>query len=536
LRLGNMGLSGNINVDALVSLPGLRSVSFMFNGFSGPIPEFNRIGVLKGLYISGNRFSGEIPSDFFAKMVGLKKVWFSGNNFSGPIPSSLVGLSQLIDLHLENNRFSGSIPHLGQISLVSLNLTNNRLEGEIPASLSRFDAASFSGNPGLCGTLLGLSCNPQASTSSSAKTMALGLLAAFSGILLLMIVGIVMMRGRHDEASYTDGDPQFSSSGRIDRDVTESGAPIQQRSGSSKKGSSSSSSSGVLVVMNGREEFGMKDLMKAAAEVLGNGAVGPSYKATMKGGGSAVVVKRVKEMVQMEKEEFETSMARLGRLKHTNVLPLLAYHYRREEKLLIYEHRPKGSLLFLLHGDRGIGHGELNWPARKKIIQGTANGLGYLHEQLSAALDLPHGHLKSSNVLLNPDYEPLLSDYGFCSLITPAAAAERVLAAYRSPEASSAVSPKCDVFCLGILILEILTGKFPSLYVAGGQGGMDLVRWVRSAAAAEEGRRLAELLDPDIAATPSAAAEMEELLRIAAACTEADPNQRLDLKEAVARI
>lgn len=95
------------------------------------------------------------------------------------------------------------------------------------------------------------------------------------------------------------------------------------------------------------------------------------------------------------------------------------------------------------------------------------------------------------------------------------------------------VSPKCDVYCLGILILEILTGKFPSQYLHNGKGGTDVVEWVISAIS--EGRE-AELFDPEIASSASSFTEMEKFLHIGAACTEANPELRLDMKEATRRI
>lgn len=93
----------------------------------------------------------------------------------------------------------------------------------------------------------------------------------------------------------------------------------------------------------------MADLMKAAAEVLGSGGLGSAYKAVM-ANGVAVVVKRVREMNKMSKDSFDSEMRRLGRLSHQNVLTPLAYHYRKDEKLLVSQHVSKGSLLYVLHG------------------------------------------------------------------------------------------------------------------------------------------------------------------------------------------
>lgn len=93
--------------------------------------------------------------------------------------------------------------------------------------------------------------------------------------------------------------------------------------------------------------------MKATAQVLGNSGLGSSYKATMSNG-FAVVVKRTKEMNSIGKDEFDVMAKRLGKLKHPNVLTPLAYHYRVEEKLFVYDYIANGSLLYLLHGMRKL--------------------------------------------------------------------------------------------------------------------------------------------------------------------------------------
>ncbi|CAA2972466.1 pollen receptor-like kinase 3 [Olea europaea subsp. europaea] len=549
LRLGNLGLSGKIDVDALVNITGIRSLSLMSNSFSGPIPEFHRMGALKGLYLSGNQFSGEIPSDYFSTMSGLKKVWLSGNNFTGEIPSSLVQLSHLIELHLENNQFSGTIPLFEQPSLISFDLSNNNLEGPIPPGLVKFNASSFKGNAGLCGENIGKACDPfEGSISPSPHNKIVGkentrisiwLLIVVIVVLLAMAVGIFVMRRRQvptdlmiKENLEDSVDLSAPNVGKKDLESSQKGVS-SSKLGLSRKGSTHGRGVADLIIVNDeRGEFGLADLMKAAAEVLATGTLGSSYKATM-GSGLTVVVKRIKEMNKMGNDQFDAQMRRIGRLKHRNVLTPLAYHYRKDEKLLVNEFIAKGSLLYLLHGDRGISHAELNWPVRLMIVQGIARGLGYLHAEL-ASLELPHGNLKSSNVLLTATYEPLLTDYGFCSLINSTQGSQ-VLVAYKSPEAvlQHPVSPKSDVYCLGIIIFEILTGKFPSQYHNNGKGGVDLVQWVKSAIA--EGRE-GELYDPDIASSKNSLGEMEQLLHIGAACTENNPEQRLDIPEAIRRI
>ncbi|KAL7194028.1 hypothetical protein ACSBR2_025638 [Camellia fascicularis] len=550
LHLTSMGLSGKIDIDVLLELPNLRTITLINNHFSGPLPPFNRIGALKGLYLSFNNFSGEIPVDFFSKMGSLKKVWLSGNKFTGRIPESFGQIPHLIELHIEKNEFSGLIPPIEQSSLISLDLSNNKLEGEIPASMSRFDPGTFKGNPGLCGKPVGKECTKQAAVDNGQDEVEAPppMNKSTTGWVVIGLIGFVLLltiffrskqrEDRFDRLGKENLDEivevRIRSSNRrssVDSSLSQKGGG----GGSTRRGSSRHGKGmGDLVVVNEeRGFFGLADLMKAAAEVLGSGGLGSAYKAVMANGVS-VVVKRMREMNKISKDAFDTEMRRLGRLKHPNILTPLAYHYRKDEKLLVSEYVSKGSLLYILHGDRGISHAELNWPVRLKIIKGVSRGMGFLHNEF-ASYELPHGNLKSSNVLLDSTYEPLLSDYAFYPLINSTQAVQAMFA-YKSPEAIlyQQVTRKSDVYCLGIIILEILTGKFPSQYLNNQKGGTDVVQWVRSAVSE---RRETELIDPEIAsAAATSLAEMEKLIQVAAACTESNLDQRIEMKEAIRRI
>ncbi|KAF8393651.1 hypothetical protein HHK36_021897 [Tetracentron sinense] len=548
LRLGQMGLSGKIDINALLEIPGLRSVSFVNNSFSGPIPKFNRLGALKGIYLSGNQFTGKIPSDYFANMESLKKLWLAGNRFTGEIPGSLAQLHHLIELHLENNQFSGIIPPIGHQKLVSFNVSNNKLKGEIPPTLFMMNSSSFKNNAGLCGKQVGKECaivmeaSPVSDGNKEKKpnNVAAAFVTLVVVILMLMGGAIVVKRRREKEFDINWGanldldEVHVSGSNRSNRKSVESSRKGMDsgRKGSSQNSKGTAGMDDLVVVNDEKGVFGLPDLMKAAAEVLGNGSLGSAYKAVMSSG-VAVVVKRMRDMNRMDRDSFDAEVTRLGKLRHRNILPPLAYHYRKDEKLLIYEYIPKGSLLYLLHGDRGPCHAELDWPARLKIVRGIAHGIDFLHEEF-ASCDLPHGNLKSSNVLLGSNHEPLLIDYGFCPLVYPTQAAQAMFA-YKSPESiqNRHVSPKSDVYCFGIIILEILTGKFPSQYLNNGKGGTDVVQWVLTAIL---DKREAELFDPEIAGSRNSLNEMQRLLHIGAACTESDPEERLDMKEAIRMI
>jgi serine/threonine protein kinase len=126
---------------------------------------------------------------------------------------------------------------------------------------------------------------------------------------------------------------------------------VAKKMGSGHKGSNNGRGVvGELVIVNNEKSvFGLPDLMKASAEVLGNGVLGSSYKTQM-ANGVVVVVKRMREMNTLSKSQFNAEIRKLGRLHHPNILTPLAFHYRPDEKLLIYDFVPKGSLLYLLHG------------------------------------------------------------------------------------------------------------------------------------------------------------------------------------------
>ncbi|XP_027068638.2 pollen receptor-like kinase 3 [Coffea arabica] len=543
LRLQGIGLSGDIDVEYLSKLENLRSLTLAYNNFSGQIPPFNKLGGLRALFLQGNQFSGEIPSDFFSQMGSLRKVWLAENKFSGNIPASLGQLQNLAELNLERNEFSGPVPLIDQNSLSNLSIANNKLEGEIPQSMSRFGAKSFEGNPGVCGTVLQKDCNqtpPDDEMSPSGTdddSEGSGTKWVILGVVVALLLMTIFFKAKQKEDHF-----DVLAKENID-DIVEVRIPSSnRRSTSSRRGNDSfhsrksshhGKSVGDLVVVNdAKGTFGLQDLMKAAAEVLGNGGLGSAYKALM-GNGVSVVVKRMREMNKLSKDAFDSEIRRLGNLRHQNILTPLAYHYRKDEKLLVSEFIPKGSLLYLLHGDRGTSHAELNWPIRLKIVQGVAQGLGFLHSEF-ASYELPHGNLKSSNILLSSSYDPLLTDYAFFPLISNTQTAQSLFA-YKSPEAIlyQQLTPKSDVYCLGIIILEILTGKFPSQYLNNQKGGTDLVQWVNSAIA--ESREV-ELIDPEIANATGSLAEMEKLLHLGAACTESEPDKRIDLREAIRRI
>lgn len=169
-------------------------------------------------------------------------------------------------------------------------------------------------------------------------------------------------------------------------------------------------------------------------------------------------------------------------------------------------------------------------------MKGVAKGLAYLYKELPSLI-APHGHLKSSNVLLNESYEPFLTDYGLIPVINQESAHD-LMVAYKSPEFyhQGRITKKTDVWGLGMLILEILTGRFPANFLQKGKkNGEDLATWVQATMDGNEGSSEA-VFDKDMGGTRNSEGEMMKLLKIGLGCCEAVLDKRYDLKEAVEKI
>ncbi|XP_074343766.1 pollen receptor-like kinase 5 [Apium graveolens] len=534
LRLESMGLSGIINFESLSKLPYLRTISFMNNNFNGPFPaNINKLSSLRAIYLSNNNFSGEIPGDSFKDMNAMRRVYLGNNDFSGKIPNSLAGLSKLVELQVQDNKFVGRIPDFKQKDLIA-NFSNNKLEGPIPSVLSKESSSSFAGN-NLCGKPMG-NCPP--SKKKSFPKVAIIVAAAGAIALAVTVITTLLLHRRNRRKNKASNFKK--TSGKTENKVIQTKYNYDQRKEAglpkhTTDNNTKAEHAGKLhFVKNDTERFELQDLLRASAEVLGSGSSGSSYKAILLSG-PAVVVKRYKQMSNVGKADFYEHMRNLGSLSHPNLLPLVAFYYNKEEKLLINDFAENGSLASHLHSNLKPNQPGLDWPTRLRIIKGVGKGLDCLYKAFPN-LPLPHGHLKSSNVLLDRTFEPLLADYGLIPVLNKEHAYQ-FMVAYKSPESAQndhVLTRKTDVWCLGILVLEMLTGKFPANYLKQGKGrNADLASWVNSVVREEW---TGEVFDNNMKRSKNAEGEMLKLLKIGMFCCEWDVDRRWDLNEALAKI
>ncbi|XP_062013322.1 G-type lectin S-receptor-like serine/threonine-protein kinase SD1-29 isoform X1 [Rosa rugosa] len=194
---------------------------------------------------------------------------------------------------------------------------------------------------------------------------------------------------------------------------------------------------------------------------LGQGGFGPVYKGMLEEG-KEIAVKRLSSSSGQGIDEFKNEMLLISNLQHKNLVRIMGCCLNEEEKLLIYEFMPNKSLdTFLFDPTR---RAVLDWARRFNIIQGVARGLLYLHHD--SYLKVIHRDLKVSNILLDENMNPKISDFGLARIVEGTQNREntqRVVGTrgYMSPEYAMGgiFSEKSDVYSFGVLVLEIISGK-----------------------------------------------------------------------------
>ncbi|KAL4385764.1 hypothetical protein GQ457_15G003720 [Hibiscus cannabinus] len=578
LFLYGNNLSGSLP-PLICNLPRLQNLDLSNNSMSGSLPEnLKNCKQLQRLILAENKFSGEIPGGIWPELDNLVQLDLSSNEFNGSIPSTIGELNSLsTTLNLSFNHLSGKLPKtLGDLPVtVGFDLRNNNLSGEIPetGSFANQGPTAFLNNPLLCGFPLQKPCKnsdiiPSSGIQNSGpdlsepqkKGLSPGLILLISaadaiGVALLGMVIVYIYWKTNDSSNSCSCTGKSKFGGQNDkRSISAlcsscSCIDVIRNEDSEfedhEKGETSRKGGGELVAIDKGFSFELDELLRASAYVLGKSGLGIVYKVVL-GNGVPVAVRRLGEggSDQQRYKEFAAEVQAIGKVKHPNVVKLRAYYWAPDEKLLISDFISNGNLATAMKGRNGQPSANLTWSIRLKIAKGSARGLAYLHE--CSPRKFVHGDVKPSNILLDNEFQPYVSDFGLNKLITitgsdPSSSGGFIGGLpyksirterndnYRAPEArvtGSRPTQKWDVYSFGVVLLELLTGKSPEISptTSTSMEIPDLVRWVRQGF--EEENPLSDMVDPMLLQEVHAKKEVLAVFYVALACTEADPEIR----------
>lgn len=551
------------------------------NELSGDIfKNLTLLKKLKHLNLAWNRFNrGIFPS--VEMLSGLEYLNLSNTNLSGHIPREISELSDLSTLDVSGNHLSGHIPILSIKNLVAIDVSRNNLTGEIPMSIleklpwmERFNFSfnnltfctgkfspetlirSFFGSTNSCP----IAANPALFKRRRSATGGLKLALAVTLSTMCLLIGALIFvafgcrrKPKSGEAKDVTLKEEQSISGpfSFQTDSTTWVADVKQ-----------ANAVPVVIFEKPLLNITFSDLLSATSNfdrdtLLADGKFGPVYRGFLPGG-IHVAVKVLVHGSTLSDQEAARELEFLGRIKHPNLVSLTGYCIAGEQRIAIYEYMENGNLQNLLHdlpfgvqttddwstdtweeetdsGIQNIGpEGPVaTWRFRHMIALGTARALAFLHHGCSPPMI--HRDVKASSVYLDQNWEPRLSDFGLAKVFGNGLDDEITHDSprYLPPEflqpEHELPTPKSDVYCFGVVLFELMTGKKPIQDDYLDEKDTNLVSWVRSLVRKGQGSKA---IDPKIQETGSED-QMEEALKIGYLCTADLPSKRPSMQQIV---
>ncbi|KAM3324144.1 proline-rich receptor-like protein kinase PERK9 [Capsicum chacoense] len=268
--------------------------------------------------------------------------------------------------------------------------------------------------------------------------------------------------------------------------------------------------------------FTYQELLEATNEfsehnLLGEGGFGSVYKGGL-ADGRDVAVKKLNIDGSQGEREFRAEVEIISRIHHRHLVSLVGYCIYENRRLLVYDYVPNNTLYFHLHAQ---GRPVMDWATRVKIAVGAARGIAYLHEDCCPRVI--HRDIKSSNILLDNNFDARVADFGLAKLAQDAKShvTTRVMGTfgYMAPEYASSgkLTEKSDVYSFGVVLLELITGRKP-VDASQPLGEESLVEWARPLLGhALEKEEFDQLADPRLEKNYDDS-EMFRMIEVSAAC------------------
>ncbi|CAI9773398.1 unnamed protein product [Fraxinus pennsylvanica] len=467
IRLLNLNLTGILDVESLCSLPNLEVLS-----------------------LSGNSIKGTI-SEAISKCESLIYLDLSRNSLSGSVPTALTKLKNLERLDISQNQFMGRVTTFGSSKRSFLCLKNARITQDLKEN-GEYSSAIQENVPRKA-------LSESSPDAKSHKNWGLWIILGLGIVILLLVLLFVIIRAlkraREKAAS------AISSSKNPPIKAADEVQPQERKSE-------------LVFFVEPEEMFKLEDLLEATTGLKMEGLCSSLYIVQLEND-AIFAVKRLKKL-RVSFEVFDQTMRKIGNLKHPNILPLVAFHSTNEEKLLIYKYQRNESLLTLFE-NYIEGKRNFPWKPRLSIAAGIVEGLNFIYHRPANDEIIPHGNIKLSNILLNDEEEPLISEYGYSKFFDPSRDCLYKSKGHTAPEKS--LTEKSDVFSFGVILLELLTGKIVE------NNGIDLPRWVKSMVREEW---TVEVFDKEVAEIEMYAIP---LLNVALKCVSHRPRKRPTIAE-----
>ncbi|GKV40636.1 hypothetical protein SLEP1_g48251 [Rubroshorea leprosula] len=265
--------------------------------------------------------------------------------------------------------------------------------------------------------------------------------------------------------------------------------------------------------------------------LIGQGGFGAVYKGQLETTGQVVAVKQLDKTGHQGEKEFLVEVLMLSLLRHPNLVSLIGYCAEGDQRLLVYEYMPLGSVEYLLH-DLTRDQKPLDWNTRMKIAAGAAKGLEFLHN--GADPPVIYRDLKSANILLGEGFHPKLSDFGLAKF-GPSGdkshVSTRVMGTYGycAPEymLSGKLTMKSDIYSFGVFLLELFTGC-KALDDTRDRDQRFIVDWVRPLW--KDGKNVLSLADPLLDGQFSKST-FKRAIEVAKLCILENANARPSIRE-----
>ncbi|KAF3954285.1 hypothetical protein CMV_020350 [Castanea mollissima] len=497
INLVNQSLTGTLPSN-LGTLTRLTTLSFQGNSLSGPIPSLANLTSLQQLYLDNNNFSS-IPSDFFGSFQNLYDLRLSFNNLNGTLPKSF-GATSLKYLYLDNNNLMGSIPDaLTNITTLQVfDVSNNHLSGSIPKFGDSVNLIT-TGNPSI------VKNGNTAGTGSSGTSVSPGIIA---GIVIAVIIFSVVVL-------FVSIKCYVSSKHR------KSGGVENPENGSTSVMNIEISIEVLEQVTNNFDED----------NILGRGGSGVVYKGEYHDG-TMIAVKKMESTAMSSKgiNEFQAEISVLTKVRHRHLVALLGYCINGNERLLVYEYMPQGTLTQHLFDLGENGCSPLTWKQRIQIAMDVARGVEYLHS-LTTQIFI-HRDLKPSNILLGDDMRAKVADFGLVKIALdekyPVPTRVAGTFGYLAPEygATGRVTTKADVYAFGVILMQLITGR-KAVDDTLPNENPHLVTWFCSILNNKES--IAMAIDQTINPDEETIESIYKVVELAGHCTSPKPYQRPDM-------